>query len=158
MSNKENFICLSYGSIDYLIPKSDVYTAFICDASNLVTDSDGKNRIIFLSQQIPCYNLDELITGENQDTSKFKTCIVIPSGQFKKDFKNEYFGLITTSECKVLSESLDIFSVFSDFYGSKLKQKGIVACVLNKDNSRDSKIGYLVDISIFMKKMLEYVK
>lgn len=158
MSSKENFISLSYGSVDYLIPKSDVFTAFICDSTNLVTDVDGKNEILFLSQKIPAYNLDDLIAYGSNPASNLKTCIVISTADHKADFNNDYFGVITSSECKVISNSLDSFSVFSDFYGNTLKQKGIMACVLNKENCHDNKIGYLLDVPLFIKMKLEIKK
>lgn len=159
MLHKENFICLSYGFVDYIIPKSDVYTAFICDSTNLITDKKGNNKVSFLSQEIPCFNFDKIHSSSEEQLKQLQTCIVIKNNEYKKELGNkDYFGIITTAECKVRVENLDIFSVLPDFYSIPLKEKGIVACELNKTNSRNNRIGYLIDISKFIKNALESTK
>lgn len=159
-SSSEKFICLEYSDLDIIFPQKDAYTAVFCDDSNFHIDENGSKKFFFDKKLIPYINADDCTIYFNQNSSskslsnsesRIKTCIVIHN---KNLFENEkFYGLVTTSDCKVRELNFSSFSVFSDFYCSFLKKNGLIACRF--DSKKSSKIGYLVDIEKVLQKVVK---
>ena len=85
--------------------------------------------------------------AEQKDLKKVKTCLIVNNKTLFPDEK--YYGLITSTDCKVKEFSLSSFSLFSDFYNEYLKKKGIIASKFNQ------KISYLLNIDDFLREILK---
>lgn len=153
MPHSENFICLSYSSLSFLIPKNDVISASFCDKSSFIKGVNGDSKIIMSSQIIPYIDVDLFAKYLDQTVvdSDVKTCIVVECKGIFKD--SDTFGILTSSDCKVQNISLDEFSLFSNFYNDNFQKMGLLACRFDKNDN--SKLGYLIDIKTFLKKYPE---
>lgn len=153
MPHSENFICLSYSTINFLIPKSDVVNAFFCDKANFIRGVDGDSKVVVGSQMLPYIDVDLSAKLLNQTIveNDIKTCVVLNCpGIFKE---SDTFGIVTSSDCKVQKINLNEFAIFSEQYSNKLSKLGLVACKFNKNEP--SKINYLINANQFMKKYQE---
>lgn len=156
MQHVEKFICLEYSDVDIIISQKTAFSAVFCNASCFIKDQNGNNKTIFNSKWIPFINIDECVSNlnKNQTDVDIKTCIIVHN---KSLYKNEqYFGLVTATDCKVKEFKFSSFSVFSDFYNVFLEKKGIIACRFEQEVN--SKIGYLVDIEKFLANIQKRVE
>lgn len=154
LPRSESFICLSYSTIEFLVPKKEAITASFCEKSNFLTDEKGNSKIIIDSKILPYVDVDIPIQRLNQEIQKkeIRTCIVITcKGIFEE---SETFGIVTSSDCKVLDLDLGEFSLFSEKYNSSFQNMGLVACNFDK-NQEKQKLRYLIDINKFFKKYQE---
>ena len=133
MQRPEQFICISYSTIDFLIPNNDIASAV--GLSDFSTDMIDVNS--------GTYDFDELAADfkqEKRDTTSYTMVIL------KTDGLN-HLSFVTSRECKVCEIPLSNFSLFSPDYSESLKAHGILACICKED-----RLQYLLDI----KKALEY--
>ena len=133
MQRPDQFICISYSNIDFLIPNDDIATAV--GLSDFCTDMIDINS--------GTYDFDELAADFKQakrDTTSYTMVIL------KNDGLN-HFSFVTSQECKVCEIPLKNFSLFSSDYSESLKEHGILACICKED-----RLQYLLDV----KKALEY--
>ena len=165
MQHSEKFVCLEYSEVELMIPQKDAFSAIFCDSSCFVKDKNGNGKTIFNSQWIPYIDLDKYSFSRNlaviaqnpscedsfesvtKKSKKVKTCLIINNKTLFPDEK--YYGLITSTDCKVKEFSLSSFSLFSDFYNEYLKKKGIIASKFNQ------KISYLLNIDDFLREILK---
>lgn len=147
-----------------MIPQKDAFSAIFCDSSCFVKDQHGNGKTIFNSQWIPYIDLDKYsffhhsatsrnsfcqdsVENADDDSKKVKTCLIVNNKTLFPDEK--YYGIITSTDCKVKEFSLSSFSLFSDFYNEYLKKKGIIASKFNQ------KISYLLNIDDFLREILK---
>lgn len=161
MQHSEKFVCLEYSNVELMIPQKDTFSAIFCDSSCFVKDKNGNGKTIFNSQWIPYIDLDKYYFSKKiplaqqissckdsvEDLKKVKTCLIVNNKTLFPDEK--YYGLITSTDCKVKEFSLSSFSLFSDFYNEYLKKKGIIASKFNQ------KISYLLNIDDFLREILK---
>ena len=134
MQHPDRFICISYPTVDFLIPDDEVFTA--------VGMMNFEESMVGFETGI--YNFDELAKeyqGDKRDAN-VKTMIVL-----KENGKGQT-SLVTAQECKVCKIPLKNFSLFSDIYADSLKAFGILACSFT-----DDKIRYLIDVRKAVKYM-----
>lgn len=151
MHHDQNFISLSYTNVDFLIPKTDVFTALSCVQSDFTKNEDGEKKIKIASQLLSYIDFDIYAKTINQQMKEVhtKNCIILNCSNL---IPNEnQIALITCAECRVKQIPYKDFSLFSDFYGELLNKKGILACKFNSDN----KLSYLIETETFLKKYLE---
>ena len=133
MQRPDQFICISYSNIDFLIPNDDIASAV--GLSDFSTDMIDVNS--------GTYDFDELAADFKQakrDTTSYTMVIL------KNDGLN-HFSFVTSQECKVCEIPLKNFSLFSSDYSESLKEHGILACICKED-----RLQYLLDV----KKALKY--
>ncbi|MCR4939207.1 MAG: hypothetical protein K5930_03740 [Treponemataceae bacterium] len=135
MHRSENFICISYPKIDFLIPGEYVISAVSIsdlDSSMLHDETSG------------IFDFDEIaaIFAQLPREANVKTMIML------KGEDDMPLSVVTAQECKVCSISLNDFSLFPELYAERLKKNGLLACLF--ENKR---IKYLIDI----KKIMECV-
>lgn len=147
-----------------MIPQKDAFSAIFCDSFCFVKDQHGNGKTIFNSQWIPYVDLDKYSfshhfdtvkktssddSAENtdDDSKKVKTCLIVNNKTLFPDEK--YYGIITSTDCKVKEFRLSSFSLFSDFYNGYLQKKGIIASKFNQ------KIAYLLNIDVFLHEILK---
>lgn len=148
MQPSEKFIFLEYTNLEIIIPQKAAYSAVFCDTSCLIKDQDGNRKTIFNSQWIPYINIDECVSfiDKTQKKIDIKTCIIIHNHSLYE--KEKYFGIVTSSDCKVKEVKFSDFSPFSDYYNKIVKKNGIIACYFDRNST--SKIGYLIDLEKFL--------
>ncbi len=136
MHRAENFICISYPKIDFLIPGDFVISA--------VSISDLDSSLLH-DQTAGIFDFDEIAGAFSQlpREANIKTMILLKG---EDDIPQ---SVVTAQECKVCTVPLDEFSLFTDFYASSFKEFGLLACILKKN-----RIGLLIDI----KKIMEYLQ
>ena len=111
-----------------MIPQKDAFSAIFCDSSCFVKDKNGNGKTIFNSQWIPYIDLDKYSFSRNlaviaqnpscedsfesvtKNSKKVKTCLIVNNKTLFPDEK--YYGLITSTDCKVKEFSLSSFSLF----------------------------------------------
>lgn len=161
MQLSEKFVCLEYSDVELIIPQKDTFSAIFCDSSCYVKDQNGNGKTIFNSQWIPYIDLDKYSFSQNltvtapksscenstEDLKKVKTCLIVNNETLFPDEK--YYGIITSTDCKVKEFHLSDFSLFSDFYNGYLQKKGIIASKFNQ------KIAYLLNIDVFLHEILK---
>lgn len=132
MQQPDRFICISYSSIDFLIPNEEIDSAVGLRDFSMDFGSDTG-----------IYDLDELAAefNESRKETGIYTMIVL------KAQKSRQISFVTTHECRVCNIPLRNFSLFSEIYSERLKNCGILAC-----NFTDSKLRFLLDI----RKALNY--
>ena len=135
MPQPEKFICISYSTIDFLIPNEDVHSALS------LKDFDVENMCGAFSG---IYNFDDIAVNFNVEKKdkNIRTMVML-----KKDGSSQ-ISFVTASECKVCKLDLSKFSTFSDYYTDRLWHFGILACYFEND-----RLQYLIDA----KKLIEYV-
>lgn len=163
MPLNENFICLTYSSVEFLIPKQDVVSALSCNDSNFLTNEKGERTIILSSKLLKYFDFDIFADsiGQAIRETNVKTCVVINCNNIFTDSKE--IGIVTSAECKVKNIPLNSFSLFSSVYNTKLTEKGIIACkfkpitqattVEAPDSAGLEKICYLIDIKKLLAKL-----
>ena len=147
MQYPENFICLSYQTVDFLIPEEKIITA-----------GNSRGSLNYMGEELQTVDFDKVgvqlkfLQGAaaHIDYRKVRTTIITKNEGLLEDAK--YFALLTSSDCKVSSLTLDIFSLFEGPY-TKLKDYGILACTFY-----DDRIAYLIDLNVLLKKYFCIVK
>ena len=126
MQQPDRFICISYSSIDFLIPHEEIDSAVGLRDFNLDCGADTG-----------IYDLDELAAefNEGKKETSIYTMIILKAQDSRQ------LSFVTTHECKVCNIPLREFSLFSEIYSERLKNCGILAC-----NFTDSKLRFLLDI------------
>ena len=118
---------------------------FSVEKYNIDLDKYSFSRNLAVTAQNPsCEDSFESVT---KNSKKVKTCLIVNNKTLFPDEK--YYGLITSTDCKVKEFSLSSFSLFSDFYNEYLKKKGIIASKFNQ------KISYLLNIDDFLREILK---
>ncbi len=122
MQQPEQFICISYSQVDFLIPNKYVVSAIgIRDVQ--VQFMNNQNSVIF--------DFDDIAIGFHQygRPSHIKTLIVLNYG-------DNNISIATTQECKVCTIDYNDFSLFSEFYSKPMKEFGFLACIFEEDRMK----------------------
>lgn len=147
MQYPENFICLSYQTIDFLIPEDKVITA-----------GNSRGSLNYMGEELQTIDFDSAViklkflrgAAAHIDYKKVRTTIIMKNEGLLEE--SNCFALLTSSDCKVTSLNLDTFSLLGEPYAG-LQECGILACAFY-----DDKIAYLIDLNILLRKYLENVK
>ena len=136
MHRAENFICISYPKIDFLIPGDFVISA--------VSISDLDSSLLH-DQTAGIFDFDEIaaVFAQLPREANIKTMILLKG---EDDIPQ---SVVTAQECKVCTVQLDEFSLFTDFYADSFKKIGLLACIFN-----NNRIRFLIDI----KRIMEYLQ
>ena len=134
MLQPEKFICISYSSVDFLIPNDDVASAVGLKESNTE---------FMLGEGTGIYDFDALAADFEQTKRETNTNTMV----MLKDKGEGTLSFVTAQECKVCIIPLQEFNLFSDFYTERLKKYGILACSFVENKAR-----FLIDV----KTAIEY--
>ena len=123
MLQPEQFICIEYPQIDFLIP------------SDYVVSSVGVKDLdisLLHDQTSGIFDFDEIATSFLQipRESEIKTMIVLKSDS------DTHVSVVTTQECRVCKIKLKEFGLFSDFYSEQLQRFGVLACSFKENRLR----------------------
>ena len=123
MLQPEQFICIEYPQIDFLIP------------SDYVVSSVGVKDLdisLLHDQTSGIFDFDEIATSFLQipRESEIKTMIVLKSDS------DTHVSVVTTQECRVCKIKLKEFGLFSDFYSEHLQRFGVLACSFKENRLR----------------------
>jgi len=135
LQEPEKFICISYPTVDFLIPNDYVHSAVgvkDLDTSLLQDYTSG------------IFDFDSIAAEFHQTSvkSSIKTMIV-----FKGSSINQ-LSIVTSQSCKVCTIQLKDFSLFSDYYSESFKKFGLLAC-----NFTENRIRFLIDVKQIIKIM-----
>ena len=135
MQQPDQFICISYSQIDFLIPNDYVVSAVGVKDVQVNFMHDNNSGI---------FDFDDIATSFKQypRPSHVKTLIIL------KDEDNNQFSIVTTQECKVCTVPLKNFRLISDYYAEGLKKFGLLACCFV-----DNKVCFLMDV----KQTIQYM-
>ena len=135
MRQPDEFICISYPLIDFLIPNEYVVSAVSVKDLDITPD---------LSKTTGFFDFDKIASTFMQTSRKanIKTMVVL------RPDDDERVSIITAQECKVCTIPLKNFALFSDVYSEPLKKMGLLACSFIEDRIR-----FLIDI----KKITEFM-
>lgn len=142
MRYPENFICLSYKTIDFLIPEKKVVTAG-CSGENLIYMGEKLLTVDF-DKALAELNFLKTTAADSED-KKIKTSIIMKNEGLVENAG--CYALLTSSDCRVSSLTLDVFSLFEEPWAS-LKKNGLLACTFY-----DDKIAYLIDCNLLLGKL-----
>jgi len=122
LQQPEQFICISYSQIDFLIPNEYVVSAVGIKDVQLSLMSNQNSSF---------FDFDDLAIGFHQYArpSHVKTLIVLK-------YEENNISIVTTQECKVCTINYNAFSLFSDFYADALKEFGFLACLFEDDRMK----------------------
>ncbi len=123
MQQPDKFICVSYSSIDFLIPNDEVFSAVgMMDIDDEVMSGSATG----------IFNLDALAREFKETPREANVCTMI----VLKDKGQGQTSLVTTQECKVCRIPLKDFSVFPERYANGFTDFGILACSFYKNKLR----------------------
>ena len=144
MQYLENFICLSYQTMDFLFPEDNVITA-----------GNSRGSLNYLGEELKTIDFDKAVVqlrflrgpAAHIDYKKVRTTVILKNDGLMEDAN--HFALLTSADCKVTPVSLDTFSLFGQPYDG-LHKAGILACSFYEE-----KIAYLIDLNVLLKKYFE---
>ena len=144
MQYRENFICLSYQTMDFLFPED-----------NVVTAGNSKGYLSYMGEELQTIDFDKAVVqlrflrgpAAHIDYKKVRTSVTMKNNGLMNDAK--HIALLTSADCKVAPVSLESFSLFGQPY-TGLHKAGILAC-----SFYDEKIAYLIDLNVLLKKYFE---
>ena len=122
MQQLDQFVCIEYPQIDFLIPQKDVLSC--------VGVKDVETSLL-QNQHSGIVDFDEIAKKFNQSPreSDIKTMIVL-KGEEKQ------LSVITTQECRVFTMNYKDFGLFSDLYSKGFEHFGIFACSFDSSRMR----------------------
>ena len=148
----EQFICLEYNNVSFLISKEEVFSATCCQPQNFISMFSEKKggvdkRLIFENKFLNFIDFDlyvkQLIGIELK--SEIRTSVILKNQNlFSSD---DLYALVTSADCKVKNLNLSDFSLLSDNYAYSMKSKGIIAFNFDSDLVR-----YLINPCDFLKR------
>ncbi len=147
MSSAKRFTCLTYRNINFLIPNEQICTASCCDDSSFITDDrEFISKVLFSGQQLDFIDFDDCVRLFDTTAlpSQIRTTIIIKNNHLFDD-NSKYYGLLTSTDCKVQYIDEELLIKPSGFYKKLFAFIGIDAVFF-----RDDKVFYQLDINKFL--------
>lgn len=129
----DQFVCISYSLVDFLIPGDDVLSAV--GVEDFGTD-------FLMGQDSGIFDFEEIASKFTDDSleTNVKTMMVL------KGENDTQMFVVTAHECRLCTVKLDSFSLFTDFYSDFFKSFGLLAC-----NFVGNRIQFLLDVGRIIK-------
>ena len=138
MPQSEQFICIPYPKIDFLIPNNTVVST---------VGVKDLNISLLHNETTGVFDFDEIAAQFKQTPreAEIKTLVVV------KGLGENNLSIVTTQECTLCNIDLKDFGLFSDYYTEQFQKLGFLAC-----SFKDNRLRLILDIKSTIKYMNDF--
>ena len=138
MPQSEQFVCITYPKIDFLIPNNTVISS---------VGVKDLNISLLHNENSGFFDFDEIASQFKQSPRKteIKTLIVV------KGFGENHLSIVTTQECSLNLVNLEEFGLFSEYYAEQFQKLGFLAC-----SFKDNRLRLIMDVKSTIKYMNDF--
>lgn len=138
MPQSEQFICIPYPEIDFLIPNNTVVST---------VGVKDLNISLLHNETSGVFDFDEIAAQFKQTPreAEIKTLVVV------KGLGENNLSIVTTQKCTLCNIDLKEFGLFSDYYTEQFQKLGFLAC-----SFKDNRLRLILDIKSTIKYMNDF--